>query len=50
MDVPSKCTVVGATVKAAYKLKATEYLAIRTEATLSARPKTHIREDCIPCP
>ena len=50
MDVPSKCTIVRATGRAAYKLEATEWLVIGAEATLSAMPKTHKRNDCIPCP
>jgi len=49
MDVPSKYTVVKATGRAAYKLEATEWLAIGTQATLNAMPKTHKRKDCIPC-
>ena len=44
MDVPSKCTVVRATGRSAYKLEATEWLAIGTEATLSAMPETHKRK------
>ena len=41
MDVPSKHTVVRATGRVAYKLEATEQLAIGTEATLGAMLKTH---------
>ena len=50
MDVPSKCTVVKATSRPAYRLEATEWLAIGMEAKLSAMPKTHKRKDCIPRP
>jgi hypothetical protein len=50
MDVPSKCTIVGAIGKAAYRLRATESPTVGTEDTLTASLKTHKREDCIPCP
>jgi len=41
MDVPSKCTIVRTVSRTTYMLEATELLAIGTEATLSAMPKTH---------
>ena len=47
---PSKCTVVKATGRPAYRLEATEELAIGTEVALSAMPKIHKRKECIPCP
>ena len=34
MDMPSKCTIVTATRRIAYKLEAMEQMAIGTEATL----------------
>ena len=46
----SKCTIVRATSRAAYKLEAMEWLAIWTETMLNAILKRHNRKDCIPCP
>jgi hypothetical protein len=49
MDVPSKCTIVRAMGRTAYRLKATKESVVGTEVALSAMLKTH-KKDCIPSP
>jgi hypothetical protein len=41
MGVPSKCTIVKAIGRTAYRLRATEQPAVRVEDTLIAMLKTH---------
>jgi hypothetical protein len=50
MGVPSKCTIVRAIGRTAYKLETTKESVVRAEVTLTAMHKTHQRKDCIPCP
>ena len=50
MDVPSKCTIVKAIGRTAYRPKTTKESVVGIEVTLSAMLKTHKRKDYIPCP
>jgi hypothetical protein len=43
MDVPSKCTIVRAIGRTAYRPKTTKKSVVETEVTLSAMLKTHKR-------
>jgi hypothetical protein len=49
MDVLSKCTIVGAIGRTAYRPKTTKESVVGIEVTFSAMLKTHKRKDRIPC-
>ena len=49
MDVPSKCTIVRAIGRLAFRLETKKESVVGMEATLSAMLKTQKRKDCIPC-
>ena len=44
MDMPSKCTIVTATRRIAYKLEAMEQMAIGTEATLGCNAQKNTKD------
>jgi hypothetical protein len=48
--MPSKCKIVRAIGRTAYRTKTTKESVVGIEVTLSALLKTHKRKDCIPCP
>jgi hypothetical protein len=49
MDMPSKCTIVRAIGRTAYRPKTTKESVVGTEVMFNAMSKTHKRKDCIPC-